>query len=59
MKLLEQLEEHMEIIEKDSQACFDFLQDIKIRKEENPTYKLSGPQFKWLCDLHTKYCGGR
>lgn len=58
MKLLEQLKDYMDEIEKDDSWAFGFVQSILIQKEEDPDKPLTGKQFTKLCEIHTKYCGG-
>lgn len=59
MRLLNQLKEHLDEIEKEDDYAHRFITDMIIRKEENPDYKLNRKQFKFLLRIHTQYCGGR
>ncbi len=59
MKLIDQLTEYMGEIERKDDWAFNFIESIKIKKEEDPNKKLTGAQFKKLCEIHTKYCGNR
>lgn len=57
MKTLESLRERLDEIERDNENAHRFVQDLLIRWEETgvvPT--LSRKQFKWLNDLHIRYC---
>lgn len=56
MRMLDQLNEHMEEIAVKDEWAYDFITKIKIQKEEDPTKKLTTKQFKKLIELHNKYC---
>ena len=56
MRMLDELKDVLDTIEKDSEWEHKFVTDILIRKEKNPDYKLTGKQFSKLADIHTKYC---
>jgi len=59
MRLLEQLKDVMDEIEATDEWAHNFVEALIIRKEERPDAQLSGPQFKKLCEIHTKYCHGK
>jgi len=56
MRMLENLKEYMDEIEQKDPRAHGFLEKIMIQKEEDPEKKLTGPQFKWVTDLHDRYC---
>lgn len=58
MKLLDQLKDHIDEIEKDDDWAHGFIQSLLIQKETDPDKQLTGKQFTKLCEIHTKYCGG-
>jgi len=58
MKLLDQLKDHMDEIERKDAWAFTFVENLLIQKEENPDKQLTGKQFTKLCEIHTKYCNG-
>lgn len=55
MRMLDRLKEQLAEIEQDSEWEYNFVQDLIIRKEQNPDYKLSKKQFKKLSDISEKY----
>lgn len=59
MKLLNQLKLVLSEIEENDEWEYEFVQNLIIRKEENPSITLTKKQFKKLCQIHTKYCHGR
>lgn len=58
MRMLEDLKEAFENAQLESEWEYNFIQDMLIKTEENPEYKLSKKQFAKLNDLHMKYCKG-
>ena len=55
MIMLEQLKEVMDDIEPVDSWAFNYIQDILIKKEQNPNMVLSTKQFKKLVELHEKF----
>ncbi|MHB1952373.1 MAG: hypothetical protein ACYCOU_01375 [Sulfobacillus sp.] len=55
-KMLDDLREHLDDIERADPRSFEFLQGVLIAREEGDKKPLSGKQFKWLQDLHERYC---
>lgn len=55
-KMLDDLKSMLDDIERKDPASFAFLQDVLIAKEEGRQKPLSAKQFKWLQDLHERYC---
>ena len=55
-KMLDDLKSVLDDIESKDPVSFGFLLDILIAKEEGRQKQLSAKQFKWLQDLHERYC---
>lgn len=59
MTMVNDLFEIIDDIENDgNEWAATFITNMKIQKEEKPTMKYTGPQFKKLVELHNKYCAG-
>lgn len=56
MRILDNIKEVLDEIEQKDQRSFEFVEKIIIQKEEQPEKKLTKLQFKWLNDLHDRYC---
>lgn len=58
MRMLEDLKEAFEFSQPEDEWAYNFVQDMLIKKEENPDFKLSKKQFAKLNEIHQKYCKG-
>ena len=56
MRMLDDLRDELDEIERCNEWEFNFVTDIMQRKEENPDYKLSSKQFEILNRIHQQYC---
>lgn len=58
MRMLDDLKSAFDEIQPETEWEYNFVQDMAIKMEENPDFKLSKKQFAKLNDLHQKYCKG-
>lgn len=56
MRMLDELKEVLDDIEKKDAWAHKFIQDISTQKEEEPEYKLTNRQFTKIQELHKKFC---
>ena len=52
MIMIDDLKTVLDDIEKKDDWTYRFVTDIATRLEENPDYKLTGKQFRKLCQVH-------
>ena len=58
MRLLDQLKEHLPDMEEKDNWAYRFVENLIILKEEHPDQKLTGPQFKKLCEIQVNIAIG-
>lgn len=54
MKMLDDLKDVLDEIEREDEWAGNFVSDILERKESTPDYKLSGKQFEKLNQIHQR-----
>lgn len=55
MRMLDNLKAIMDELEKEDEWAHEFVTDILIKKEENPSHQLTKKQFNKLVEIHDKY----
>lgn len=55
MKMLDDLKDALDEIEREDEWAANFVSDILERKESVPDYKLSGKQFEKLNQIHQRF----
>ncbi|CAB4188133.1 hypothetical protein UFOVP1165_26 [uncultured Caudovirales phage] len=55
MKMLDDLKDAIDEIEREDEWAANFVSDILERKETAPDYKLSGKQFEKLNQIHQRF----
>lgn len=58
MRMLDDLTEHLDDIERTDAPAYKFIESILIQKDERPDKPLSQKQFGYLVDLHNRYGNG-
>ena len=58
MRMIDDLKTAFDEIQPNDEWEYNFIQDIAIKLEENPEYKLSKKQFARVNEIHQKYCKG-
>ena len=55
MRMLDDLKDYLDGIESLNEWEHKFVEDLIIKKEEDPNYTLSAKQFARLTEIHRKY----